>query len=154
MKFGTSGHRGSAGRHQFRQTHILAIARAIAEKNGRKMAATGCYGRKDTHAALGTGLHFPVLEVLASRSGVDVIDTWENNGFTPTPVCQMLSRSRQQKAARWLMVVSHLRRPHNPPEDGGIKYNPPNGGPADANVTKSGRDVGANALLARWPARR
>lgn len=82
VKFGTSGHRGSAGRHSFNEPHILAIAQAIAEERAKNGITGPCYVGKDTHA-LSEPAFISVLEVLAAN-GVDVI-VQENNGFTPTP---------------------------------------------------------------------
>lgn len=82
VKFGTSGHRGSAARHSFNEPHILAIAQAIAEERAKNGITGPCYVGKDTHA-LSEPAFISVLEVLAAN-GVDVI-VQENNGFTPTP---------------------------------------------------------------------
>ena len=82
VKFGTSGHRGSAARHNFNEQHILAIAQAIAEDRAKNGITGPCYVGKDTHA-LSEPAFISVLEVLAAN-GVDVI-VQENNGFTPTP---------------------------------------------------------------------
>jgi phosphoglucomutase len=88
VKFGTSGHRGSAGRHNFNEQHILAIAQAIAEDRARNGITGPCYVGKDTHA-LSEPAFISVLEVLAAN-GVDVI-VQEHNGFTPTPAISMPS---------------------------------------------------------------
>ena len=82
VKFGTSGHRGSAARHSFNEPHILAIAQAIAEERAKNGVTGPCYVGKDTHA-LSEPAIISVLEVLAAN-GVDVI-VQENNGYTPTP---------------------------------------------------------------------
>ena len=143
VKFGTSGHRGSAARHSFNEPHILAIAQAIAEERAKNGVTGPCYVDKDTHA-LSEPAFISVLEVLAAN-GVDVI-VQENNGYTPTPAISnaILVHNRQGgKQADGIVITPS----HNPPEDGGIKYNPPNGGPADTNVTKVVEDR-ANALLA------
>lgn len=143
MKFGTSGHRGSAGRHSFNEPHILAIAQAIAEERAKNGITGPCYVGKDTHA-LSEPAFISVLEVLAAN-GVDVI-VQENNGFTPTPAVSnaiLVHNKKGGPLADGIVITPS----HNPPEDGGIKYNPPNGGPADTNVTKVVEDR-ANALLA------
>lgn len=142
MKFGTSGHRGSAGRHNFNEQHILAIAQAIAEDRAKNGITGPCYVGKDTHA-LSEPAFISVLEVLAAN-GVDVI-VQENNGFTPTPAISMPSRCTTKGGPLADGIV--ITPSHNPPEDGGIKYNPPNGGPADTNVTKVVENR-ANELLA------
>ena len=143
VKFGTSGHRGSAGRHSFNEPHILAIAQAIAEERAKNGITGPCYVGKDTHA-LSEPAFISVLEVLAAN-GVDVI-VQENNGFTPTPAVSnaiLVHNKKGGPLADGIVITPS----HNPPEDGGIKYNPPNGGPADTNVTKVVEDR-ANALLA------
>ena len=107
VKFGTSGHRGSAGRHSFNEKHILAIAQAIAEERAKNGISGPCYVGKDTHA-LSEPAFISVLEVLAAN-GVDVI-VQENNGFTPTPAVSNAILVHNKKAARWPMALS-LRRP-------------------------------------------
>lgn len=142
VKFGTSGHRGSAGRQSFNETHILAIAQAIAEERKKNGITGPCYVGKDTHALSEPAL-ISVLEVLAAN-GVDVIVQLDN-GYTPTPAISNAilehNKAGGPKADGIVITPSH-----NPPEDGGIKYNPPNGGPADTNVTKVVEDR-ANALM-------
>lgn len=131
VKFGTSGHRGSAARHSFNEMHILAIAQAIAEVRHQHGVSGPCYIGKDTHA-LSEPAVISVLEVLTAN-GVEVV-IQENSGFTPTPAIShaILCYNRQGKALADGIVITPS---HNPPDDGGIKYNPPNGGPADANLT-------------------
>ncbi|NDL62736.1 phosphoglucomutase (alpha-D-glucose-1,6-bisphosphate-dependent) [Acerihabitans arboris] len=143
VKFGTSGHRGSAGRHSFNEAHILAISQAIAEERARQGITGPCYVGKDTHA-LSEPAFISVLEVL-SANGVEVI-VQQDNGFTPTPAVSnaILTHNRAGGAQADGIVITPS---HNPPEDGGIKYNPPNGGPADTNLTKVIEER-ANALLA------
>jgi len=142
VKFGTSGHRGSAGRHSFNETHILAIAQAIAEERKKNGITGPCYVGKDTHA-LSEPAIISVLEVLAAN-GVDVI-VQQDNGYTPTPAISnaILEHNKTGGEQADGIVITPS---HNPPEDGGIKYNPPNGGPADTNVTKVVEDR-ANALI-------
>lgn len=98
VKFGTSGHRGSAARHSFNEPHILAIARAIAEERAKNGVTGPCYVGKDTHA-LSEPAFISVLEVLAAN-GVDVI-VQENNGFTPTPAVSTPFWCTTRKGARW-----------------------------------------------------
>ncbi|WP_413740133.1 phosphoglucomutase (alpha-D-glucose-1,6-bisphosphate-dependent) [Sodalis sp. RH14] len=143
VKFGTSGHRGSAGRHSFNEAHILAISQAIAEERARQGVTGPCYVGKDTHA-LSEPAFISVLEVL-SANGVEII-VQQDNGFTPTPAVSnaILTHNRAGGAQADGIVITPS---HNPPEDGGIKYNPPNGGPADTNLTKVIEER-ANALLA------
>lgn len=142
VKFGTSGHRGSALRHSFNENHILAIAQAIAEVRHQQGVTGPCYVGKDTHA-LSEPAFISVLEVLTAN-GVDVI-VQENNGFTPTPAVShaILCHNRNCGALADGIVITPS---HNPPEDGGIKYNPTNGGPADTNLT-SVIEKRANELL-------
>lgn len=142
VKFGTSGHRGSALRHSFNEAHILAIAQAIAEVRHQQGVTGPCYVGKDTHA-LSEPAFISVLEVL-SANGVDVI-VQENNGFTPTPAVShaILCHNRNGGVLADGIVITPS---HNPPEDGGIKYNPTNGGPADTNLT-SVIEKRANELL-------
>ncbi|WP_338562179.1 phosphoglucomutase (alpha-D-glucose-1,6-bisphosphate-dependent) [Erwinia sp. E_sp_B04_7] len=142
VKFGTSGHRGSAGRQSFNETHILAIAQAIAEERKKNGITGPCFVGKDTHA-LSEPAIISVLEVLAAN-GVDVIVQLDN-GYTPTPAISnaILEHNKAGGAQADGIVITPS---HNPPEDGGIKYNPPNGGPADTNVTKVVEDR-ANALI-------
>jgi len=142
VKFGTSGHRGSAGRQSFNATHLLAIAQAIAEERKKNGVTGPCYVGKDTHA-LSEPAIISVLEVLAAN-GVDVI-VQQDNGYTPTPAISnaILEHNKAGGAQADGIVITPS---HNPPEDGGIKYNPPNGGPADTNVTKVVEDR-ANQLI-------
>lgn len=131
VKFGTSGHRGSSLRHSFNENHILAIAQAIAEVRHQHGITGPCYVGKDTHA-LSEPAFISVLEVLTAN-GVNVV-VQQNNGFTPTPAIShaILCYNAMGKDLADGIVITPS---HNPPEDGGIKYNPPNGGPADTNLT-------------------
>ncbi|OCQ51761.1 Phosphoglucomutase [Photorhabdus australis subsp. thailandensis] len=131
VKFGTSGHRGSSQRSSFNEAHILAIAQAIAEVRQQQGINGPCYVGKDTHA-LSEAAFISVLEVLTANH-VDVI-VQENNGFTPTPAIShaILCYNRQRGELADGIIITPS---HNPPEDGGIKYNPPNGGPADTDLT-------------------
>lgn len=144
VKFGTSGHRGSAQRQSFNEAHILAIARAIAEVRKANGVEGPCFVGKDTHA-LSEPAFISVLEVL-SANGVAVV-VQESNGFTPTPAVShaILTHNRRGGALADGIVITPS---HNPPEDGGIKYNPTNGGPADTNLT-SVIEQRANQLLAQ-----
>ncbi len=143
VKFGTSGHRGSSLRKNFNENHILAIAQAIADLR-KKQGVTGpCFVGKDTHA-LSEAAFMTVVEVLAVNQ-VHVI-VQENNGFTPTPAIShaILSYNQSHQDIADGIVITPS---HNPPEDGGIKYNPANGGPADTDLT-SVIEKNANQLLA------
>ncbi|MTB82252.1 alpha-D-glucose phosphate-specific phosphoglucomutase [Providencia stuartii] len=143
VKFGTSGHRGSASRKNFNENHILAIAQAVADLR-KKQGLTGpCFVGKDTHA-LSEAAFITVIEVLAANQVNVVIQA--DNGFTPTPAIShaiiSYNQSHQDVADGIVITPSH-----NPPEDGGIKYNPSNGGPADTDLT-SVIEKQANQLLA------
>lgn len=132
VQFGTSGHRGSSANCSFNQSHILAIAQAIAEVRIKQGILGPCIVGKDTHA-LSEPAFISVIEVLIAN-GVQVI-VQENNGFTPTPAVSytILCHNNANGALADGIVITPS---HNPPQDGGIKYNPPNGGPADTNITK------------------
>lgn len=142
VKFGTSGHRGSSLRKNFNENHILAIAQAIADLRKQQGVTGPCYVGKDTHA-LSEAAFITVVEVLAANQ-VHVI-VQENNGFTPTPAVShaILSYNQSHTDIADGIVITPS---HNPPEDGGIKYNPANGGPADTDLT-SVIEKHANQLL-------
>jgi phosphoglucomutase len=143
VSFGTSGHRGSPLRGTFTEAHILATTQAICDY--RRTSGTGgpLYMGKDTHA-LSAAAQRTALEVLAAN-GVETI-IQEHDGVTPTPVISrailVYNRGRQDHLADGIVITPS----HNPPEDGGFKYNPPNGGPADTDVTRWVQDR-ANDLL-------
>ncbi len=142
VKFGTSGHRGSALRKNFNENHILAIAQAIADLRKQQGVTGPCYVAKDTHA-LSEAAFITVIEVLAANQVHVVVQ--EENGFTPTPAVShaILSYNQaHQNIADGIVITPS----HNPPEDGGIKYNPANGGPADTDLT-SVIEKHANQLL-------
>ncbi len=142
VKFGTSGHRGSSARQSFNETHILAIAQAIAEERKKNGVTGPCYVGKDTHA-LSEPAIISVLEVLTAN-GVEVI-IQQDNGYTPTPsISNAILEHNKRHPSRADGIV--ITPSHNPPDDGGIKYNPPNGGPADTNVTAV-VEVRANQLI-------
>jgi len=132
VAFGTSGHRGSSLHGAFNEAHILAITQAICEYRKGQGIDGPLYMGKDTHA-LSTPAQRTALEVLAAN-GVETI-IQENDGVTPTPVISrailVYNRGRKGHLADGIVVTPS----HNPPEDGGFKYNPPNGGPADTDVT-------------------
>ncbi len=143
VSFGTSGHRGSSLNASFTEAHILAISQAICDYR-RKAGTDGpLYMGKDTHA-LSSPAQRTALEVLASN-GVETIIHREE-GVTPTPVISWLiltyNRGRKERLADGIVITPS----HNPPEDGGFKYNPTNGGPADTDVTNWIQDR-ANQLL-------
>lgn len=141
--FGTSGHRGSANKATFNENHILAIAQAIADYRKAHNVAGPCFIGKDTHALSEPALK-TVLEVFAANQIQTVIaNDW---GVTPTPVISHAILVYNQKKPEHLADGIVITPSHNPPEDGGIKYNPTNGGPADTNVTAV-IEARANELL-------
>src|ERR1700738_272387 len=132
VSFGTSGHRGTSSNNTFTESHILAITQAICEYR-RSQGITGpLFMGKDTHA-LSRPAERVALEVLAAN-GVETF-IQRDDGFTPTPVIShsILGYNRGRKGALADGIVATTS--HNPPTDGGFKYNPPNGGPADTDVT-------------------
>jgi phosphoglucomutase len=143
VSFGTSGHRGSSLRGTFTEAHILAITQAICDYRRDQGTDGPLYMGKDTHALSGPAQR-TALEVLAAN-GVETI-IQRDDGVTPTPVVSrailVYNRKRQKHLADGIVVTPS----HNPPEDGGFKYNPTNGGPADTDVTKWVEDR-ANELL-------
>jgi len=132
VAFGTSGHRGSALRATFNEAHILAITQAICEYRKLHGIDGPLYMGKDTHAVSEVAQR-TALEVLTANGIETVIQ--ENDGVTPTPVIShailVYNRERKEHLADGIVITPS----HNPPEDGGFKYNTPNGGPADTDVT-------------------
>jgi phosphoglucomutase len=147
VRFGTSGHRGSSLLGSFNEGHVLAITQAICDYR-RESGITGpLYIGRDTHA-LSEPAFRTALEVLAAN-GVDVmVDA--SDGYTPTPAVShailVYNRGRTSGLADGIVITPS----HNPPEDGGFKYNPPTGGPADTDATKWIEDA-ANRRLAAGP---
>src|SRR5262249_43669223 len=133
VAFGTSGHRGTPLRGTFTETHILAITQAICDYRRAQKTDGPPYMGKDTHA-LSAPAQRSALEVLAAN-GVETVIQRED-GVTPTPVISrailVYNRGRDEHLADGIVITPS----HNPPEDGGFKYNPPNGGPADTDVTR------------------
>ena len=133
VKFGTSGHRGSPLHGSFNEAHILAITQAICDYRLAQGISGPLYMGKDTHAASGPAQR-TALEVLAAN-GVETI-IQRDDGVTPTPVISRAilvhNHGRTQHMADGVVITPS----HNPPEDGGFKYNPTNGGPADTDVTR------------------
>jgi phosphoglucomutase len=143
VSFGTSGHRGSSLNGTFTEAHVLAITQAICDYRRDQGTDGPLYLGKDTHA-LSSPAQRTAIEVLAANNVQTLIQ--QEDGITPTPVI-----------SRAILVYNHGRKDHlsdgivitpshNPPEDGGFKYNPPNGGPADTDVTRWVEDR-ANKLL-------
>lgn len=132
IAFGTSGHRGSAFAKTFNQWHVLAVSQAICEYRKRQGINGPLFLGIDTHA-LSTPASTSALEVLAAN-GVEVMLA-DKDEYTPTPAVShailTYNRGRDAGLADGIVITPS----HNPPEDGGFKYNPPNGGPADTDVT-------------------
>ena len=132
ISFGTSGHRGSSFNKSFNEQHVLAISQAICDYRKENQISGPLFIGFDTHA-----LSFPanvsVIEVLAAN-GVEIMLA-ENDDYTPTPVIShailVFNRSRTSQLADGIIITPS----HNPPDDGGIKYNPPHGGPAEGSIT-------------------
>jgi phosphoglucomutase len=143
VAFGTSGHRGSALNSAFNEAHILAISQALCDHRRRVGIDGPLFMGIDTHA-LAEPAFASALEVFAANEVTVMID--ERDGYTPTPGIShaILSYNRNRTSGLADGVV--ISPSHNPPEDGGFKYNPPNGGPADTDVT-AGIERAANAYL-------
>src|SRR5580658_1870312 len=143
VSFGTSGHRGSSLRGTFTEAHILAITQAICEHRRGQNITGPLFMGKDTHA-LSAPAQRTALEVLAANNVETFIQP--DDGVTPTPVVSraiiVYNRGRKIGLSDGIVVTPS----HNPPEDGGFKYNPTNGGPADTDITGWVQDR-ANALL-------
>src|SRR5262245_33436476 len=143
VAFGTSGHRGSPFSGSFTEAHILAVTQAICDYRAGQGIDGPIYLGKDTHALSGAAQRTAV-EVLAANGVTAILQ--RADGVTPTPVVShailVHNRGRRNGLADGIVVTPS----HNPPEDGGFKYNPPNGGPADVDATNWIQDR-ANGLL-------
>lgn len=143
VRFGTSGHRGSPFRGSFTEAHIIAITQAICDYRKTRGTCGPLYMGKDTHALSGPAQR-TALEVLAGNGIETVIQ--RDDGVTPTPVISRAilvhNRGRAGQLADGIVVTPS----HNPPEDGGFKYNPTHGGPADTDITEW-IEARANELL-------
>jgi phosphoglucomutase len=143
VAFGTSGHRGSSLRGSFNQAHILAITQAICDYRKGQGIDGPLFLGQDTHA-LSEPAHRAAIEVLAGNGVETRVD--QNDGYTPTPVVShaILTWNRGRSAGRSDGII--ISPSHNPPDDGGLKYNPPHGGPADTDATRWIEER-ANSLL-------
>jgi phosphoglucomutase len=143
VSFGTSGHRGTSLENSFNENHIVAITQAICEYRAAKGIDGPLFLAKDTHA-LSEPAFASALEVLAGNDVEVRID--QDLGYTPTPALShavlLYNRGRAAGLADGIVITPS----HNPPGDGGFKYNPPSGGPADTDITKQVQDR-ANELL-------
>jgi phosphoglucomutase len=144
VSFGTSGHRGSSIARHFNEAHVVVITQAICDYRKGQGIDGPLYLGRDTHA-LSVPAFKTALEVLAANGVSTMID--DRNGYTPTPAISHAilthNRGRRSSLADGIVVTPS----HNPPEDGGFKYNPPTGGPADTAITRWIQDR-ANELLA------
>jgi phosphoglucomutase len=160
VSFGTSGHRGSSLRGSFNESHVLAITQAICDYRSSQGISGPLYIGKDTHA-LSEPAFTTALEVLAANGVETMIDS--SDGYTPTPAVShailTFNLGRTTGVADGIVITPS----HNPPEDGGFKYNPPSGGPADTAVTRwiedranhlISSDLGAVVRMAYSKARR
>lgn len=143
VAFGTSGHRGSSLNAAFNEAHILAISEAICRDRSRRGIDGPLFLGKDTHALSEPALR-SALEVFAAHEVTVMVDA--DDGYTPTPAVSRAIVAYNQGRTSGLADGVVITPSHNPPEDGGFKYNPPHGGPADGDVTKVIEDE-ANALL-------
>jgi phosphoglucomutase len=145
VSFGTSGHRGTSLKGTFNEDHILAIAQSVVELRAQKGITGPMYIGMDTHA-LSEPAMLSVIEVMGAH-GVSII-LHQNHGFTPTPVVShailAYNKGREKQLADGLIITPS----HNPPTDGGIKYNPPHGGPAGSDLTTIIQDR-ANEILSQ-----
>jgi phosphoglucomutase len=140
VAFGTSGHRGSALHAAFNEDHILAITQAICEYRAGQKITGPLFLAMDTHAlsepAFRSALEVLAANGVATKIDIGVPETGGQYGYTPTPALShailVYNKGRQDGLADGIVITPS----HNPPEDGGFKYNPPNGGPADTDVTK------------------
>ena len=143
VAFGTSGHRGSALNNAFNEAHILSISQALCEHRQRSGISGPLFVGIDTHALAEPALA-SALEVFAANGVTVMIDA--HDGYTPTPVIShailTYNKGRDSGLADGVVITPS----HNPPEDGGFKYNPPNGGPADTDIT-AGIERAANGFL-------
>ena len=150
VAFGTSGHRGSSLQASFNEDHILAICQAICEYRSANGIHGPLYLGMDTHA-LSEPAHTTALEVFAAN-GVDVV-IQRGLGYTPTPAIShailTYNRGRSSGLADGVVITPS----HNPPEDGGFKYNPPSAGPADTLTHRQrSRIEPMNCCTRNWPA--
>ena len=143
VAFGTSGHRGSALARTFNEAHVLAITQAICEQRQRAAVDGPLFLGIDTHA-LSEPARASALEVLAAN-GVEVMLA-QGDEYTPTPAVSHAILTYNAGRERGLADGIVITPSHNPPEDGGFKYNPTNGGPADTDITQA-VEARANELM-------
>ncbi|SCG63049.1 phosphoglucomutase [Micromonospora echinaurantiaca] len=144
VSFGTSGHRGSSLRSAFNEDHILAVTQALCDHRRERGPDGPLFLARDTHA-LSAPAAVTALEVLAANGVTVLVDS--RDGYTPTPALSHAVLTHNRGRTTGLADGIVITPSHNPPDDGGFKYNPTHGGPADADVTKWIQDR-ANAILA------
>lgn len=149
VSFGTSGHRGSSSAGSFNEAHIAAITAAIIEYRRKQGYSGPLYLARDTHALSEPAL-LTTLEVLSAAEVPTMID--ERDGYTPTPVLShaILKHNTSRGSTQGLADGIVITPSHNPPSDGGFKYNPPHGGPADSSVTTWIENRANELLEAGW----
>ncbi len=151
VSFGTSGHRGSASKSSFNDTHIAAICQALAEYRLANNITGPLFIGKDTHALSEPAL-ITTIEVLAANEVSLVIQ--ENNGYTPTPVIShaivSYNKGRSSNLADGVVITPS----HNPPTDGGFKYNQTHGGPAEGAVTTQVQNRANDIIINNFPVKR
>ena len=143
VAFGTSGHRGSAFNNAFNEAHIISISQALCDHRARSGITGPLFVGIDTHALAEPALA-SALEVFAANGVTVMIDA--HDGYTPTPVISHAILTHNKGRDSGLADGVVITPSHNPPEDGGFKYNPPNGGPADTDIT-AGIERAANGFL-------
>ncbi|MFG2104698.1 phosphoglucomutase (alpha-D-glucose-1,6-bisphosphate-dependent) [Micromonospora echinaurantiaca] len=144
VSFGTSGHRGSSLRSAFNEDHILAVTQALCDHRRERGPDGPLFLARDTHA-LSAPAAVTALEVLAANGVTVLVDS--RDGYTPTPALSHAVLTHNRGRTTGLADGIVITPSHNPPDDGGFKYNPTHGGPADSDVTKWIQDR-ANAILA------
>ncbi|MFC4016565.1 phosphoglucomutase (alpha-D-glucose-1,6-bisphosphate-dependent) [Micromonospora sp. GCM10011542] len=144
VSFGTSGHRGSSLRNAFNSDHILAVTQALCDYRREQGLDGPLFLARDTHA-LSAPAAVDALEVLAANGVTVLVDS--RDGYTPTPALSHAILTHNRGRTSGLADGIVITPSHNPPDDGGFKYNPTHGGPADTDVTKWIQDR-ANAILA------
>ncbi|WP_406076533.1 phosphoglucomutase (alpha-D-glucose-1,6-bisphosphate-dependent) [Micromonospora sp. NBC_00858] len=144
VSFGTSGHRGSSLRNAFNSDHILAVTQALCDYRREHGPDGPLFLARDTHA-LSAPAAVDALEVLAANGVTVLVDS--RDGYTPTPALSHAILTHNRGRTSGLADGIVITPSHNPPDDGGFKYNPTNGGPADTDVTRWIQDR-ANAILA------
>lgn len=144
VSFGTSGHRGSSLRHAFNSDHILAVTQALCDYRRQQGLDGPLFLGRDTHA-LSAPAAVDALEVLAANGVTVLLDS--RDGYTPTPAVSHAILTHNRGRTSGLADGIVITPSHNPPDDGGFKYNPTHGGPADSDVTRWIQDR-ANAILA------